>query len=690
MRRGLVVALLAGQLVWGQTQVRGFTEDQAAVLRDLERKLKAVPDPVRARAYMEKMAAEPHHAGAPATKAVAEYALGLFQQWGYDAKIEVFEALLPFPTARSLEMTAPVKFKAKLAEPVLKEDPDSGDKNQLPLYNAYSASGDVAGLLVYVNYGVPEDYERLKKLGIDVKGKVVIARYGKSWRGTKAKTAQENGAVGCLIYSDPHDDGFFQGDVFPRGPFRPGVSAQRGSVMDMPVMVGDPLSPGWASEPGGKRLKREEAISIMKIPVLPVSWEEAKPLLEQLGGPVAPDSWRGALPLTYHVGPGPANVRMKTDFDWTSKPVYNVVATMTGRELPDEWIIYGNHHDAWVNGASDPVSGAVALLETARAFAELKKQGWTPRRTLKFALWDAEEFGLVGSTEWVEKHRDELQRKAVAYFNSDTNNGGKLGAGGVPMLNTFFREVMRDNVDPQSNRDLLTLAEEDDKKPRFKLSPMGAGSDYVAFLHHAGIASLNIGFNKAGGNGTYHSIYDSVAWFTAHMDSDFQYSRALAQVMGTAMLRMSQAPVLPFEFGTVESTVREWTEELASKKPGDLGAVRQALDGLRAASAIYEAAYIKAQGKATPGQLAEVNRALREAERTLTDPAGLAGRNWYKHTLYAPGLYTGYSARTLPGIREPLDLGRKSEAQAGAGPLAAAIQRLTAKVRQATEALGAI
>jgi len=689
VRWSVGLAIVAAQLAWAQAPVRGFSDDQAVALRALEQKLKAVPDPVRARAYMQKMAAEPHHAGSPAGKAVAEYALGLFQAWGFDAKIEVFEALLPFPTARSLEMTAPVKFKAKLAESVLKDDPDSGDKNQLPLYNAYSGSGDVAGLLVYVNYGIPDDYQRLRELNIDVKGKIVIARYGKSWRGTKAKTAQENGAAGCLIYSDPRDDGYYQGDVYPQGPYRPGASAQRGSVMDMPVLVGDPLSPGWASEPGGKRLKREEAISIMKIPVLPISWEEAKPLLEHLGGPVAAEEWRGALPLTYHVGPGPATVRMKTDFDWTSKPVYNVVATMAGKELPDEWIIYGNHHDAWVNGASDPVSGAVALLETARAFAELKKQGWNPRRTLKFALWDAEEFGLIGSTEWVEKHRDELQRNAVAYINSDTNNGGKLGAGGVPMLETFFREVMRDNADPRSNKNLLALAEEG-KKERFKLSLMGAGSDYVAFLHHAGIASLNIGFNKAGGNGTYHSIYDSIAWFTANMDPDFQYSRALAQVMGTAILRIAQAPLLPFEFGTVESTVRAWAEELAEKKTADLGAVNQALNRLRTAAVEYEAAYAKSSAKLDPAKLAAVNRALREAERSLTDPAGLAGRPWYKHTLYAPGLYTGYSAKTLPGVREPSDVGRKAEARAGVAPLAAAIERLTGKVREATLALGAI
>ena len=673
MKSILVVTLVAASAAWAQP---------AASLPNLENKLRSYPSPTRAREYMKRMAAEPHHAGSPASKAVAEYALGLLQQWGFDARIEEFEALLPYPTETVVEMTAPVTLRLKLKEPVTADDPDSGDRNQLPLYNAYSASGDVTAPLVYVNYGVPKDYERLKKLGVDVKGKIVIARYGGSWRGTKPKVAAENGALACLIYSDPRDDGYFQGDPFPKGPYRPAESAQRGSVMDMPVAVGDPLSPGWASEKGGRKLKREEAVTIMKIPSLPLSWADAKPLLEKVGGPVAPAEWRGGLPITYHLGGGPAVVHVKAEFDWTSKPIYNVIARMKGSSLPDEWVIYGNHHDAWVNGAGDPVSGAIALLETARAFSQLKATGWQPQRTLMFALWDAEEFGLIGSTEWVEKHRDELQSKAVAYFNTDMNTGGKLGAGGSQVFEKFFSEVMRDIEDPAKGKSLLALAEapgEDGAagKP-FALGPLGAGSDYVAFVHHAGIPSLNLGFGAEGSAGTYHSIYDSYAWFSRHMDKDFQYARLLAQVMGTSMLRMSETPRLPHDFLAVARVVRQWATDIKVQYTKlDLGEVMKAVDGLDAAAKQYQ----DAMAAANPGS---PNSALIGAERALTRQAGLPGRSWYRHQLYAPGLYTGYSARTLPGVREAADLGRMVEAQKQAAVLAETLQDFTTEVQRAT------
>lgn len=635
---------------------------------DVEKQLRSFPDPVRARQYMQRMAAEPHHAGSPASKAVAEYALGLFKEWGYDARIEEFEALLPYPTTTLVELTAPVKKKLALKEPAMAADPDSTDRNQLPLYNAYSASGDVTAPLVYVNYGVPRDYETLAKLGIDVKGKIVLARYGGSWRGTKPKVAAEHGAVGCLIYSDPRDDGFYQGDVFPRGPYRPRESAQRGSVMDMPLYVGDPLSPGWASEKGSRRLERSEAQSLMKIPVLPISWADAQPLLENLGGPLAPVDWRGAVPVTYHVGAGPAVVRIKTEFDWTTKPLYNVIARMPGAVNPDEWVIYGNHHDAWVNGASDPISGAVALMESARAFSQLKAAtGWRPRRTLMFALWDGEEFGLIGSTEWVEKHRDELQRKTVAYINTDSNTGGKLGAGGSPVLEKMFAEVVRDTGVPA------------DGKP-MTLGPLGAGSDYVAFVHHAGIPSLNLGFSQPGNAGTYHSIYDSYAWFAAHMDKDFEFSRKLAQVTATTMLRLSESAVVPFDFGAVARSTREWTAQLAKDHPKlNLSPVNQQLAALDAAAARFSSA--------KPGAVnaARLNQLLMGAERALTRAAGLPARTWYKHELYAPGLYTGYSARTLPAIREPADRGRMAEAAQQVEAVAGTLRGFTALVTQAAD-----
>jgi len=662
--RALWLALAAAALPAQQKlpPVRGFPPELLAQQRQLEDKARAIPDGGRARAYMKKMAAVPHHAGSPGSKAVAEYALGLFKQWGFDARIEEFEALLPFPTARVVEMTAPVQFRAKLSEPVMAEDPDSGDAGQLPLYNAYSASGDVSGPLLYVNYGIPADYARLEQMGIAAKGKIVIARYGKSWRGTKAKTAYEQGALACIIYSDPRDDGFWQGDVFPEGPFRPSASAQRGSVMDMPLYVGDPLSPGWASVKGSRRIDRAEAATLMKIPVLPLSYADAQPLLERLGGPVAPEDWRGALPVTYHVGPGDAVVRVKTDFDWTSKPVYNVVATLTGSTQPEEWVIYGNHHDAWVNGAADPVSGAVALLETARAAAELHRTGWRPRRTLKFALWDAEEFGLIGSTEWAEQHAVELASKTVAYLNSDMNTHGGLSTGGSPLLEEFLRQVMRDVRDPSTAETLLAVREKDRK---LRVSPPGAGSDYVAFLHHLGIPVLNLGFNAPGSQGTYHSIYDSYAWFTKHMDRDFRYSRGFAQLMATAVLRLSEAVILPHDLSSLHRSLAAYAEELKKAHPKlNLSPVTARIDDLKDRSRQFAEAYEQALPKAAGSpQLRALNQKLTATERMLTRAAGLPGRPWYKHQIYAPGMYTGYSAHTFPGMREAADQGRMTEAR---------------------------
>jgi N-acetylated-alpha-linked acidic dipeptidase len=651
-----------------ESPMRGYSPEGAALQRALEEKARAVPDPARLREYMRQMTKEPHIAGSPASKRVAEYALGLFRQWGLEANIEEFEALLPYPTARVLEMTAPHRHKFALEETPVPGDKASENKAHIPTYNSYAASGDVTGSLVYVNYGVPDDYAELKKQGIDVRGRIVIARYGQSWRGTKAKVAQENGALACIIYSDPRDDGYFQGDVYPKGAYRPPQGVQRGSVLDMPLHTGDPLSPGWASEKGSKRLKREQAEAIMKIPVLPISYGEAQRLLSALDGPVAPLNWRGALPITYHIGPGPATVRMKTDFDWTTKPMYNVVATIRGSELPDEWILYGNHHDAWNNGAHDPVSGAVAVLETARTLSELAKGGWRPKRTLKLALWDGEEFGLLGSTEWVEKHRSELQSKLIVYFNSDTNGTGNLGAGGSPALEAFFGEVLRDVRQPGSDRSVLESRPLKDGKPvEFRLGPVGAGSDYVPFIHHAGIPTVNAGFGGgAGSGGIYHSIYDSFEWYTRFSDTDFTHGRALSQVMTTAMLRLSEAPVLPFSFREVARAVDEWMKDLPPV-PGT--GLRDAVAALREAAKQYD--------EVRPRPSRELNQTLLRSERALLHEAGLPGRPWYKHQLMAPGWYTGYSAKTLPGVRDSKD------PKAGAIPLAEAIRRYAATIDEA-------
>ncbi len=663
--------------------IRGFTPNSAAVEHTLEERARAIPEPARLRGYMERMTKDTHIAGSPQSKAVAEYALGLFREWGLEARIEETEALMPYPTARTLEMVGPVKYKAEMQEPLLKEDRASRDPKQIPTFNSYSASGDVTALAIYVNYGIPEDYETLMKLGIDPKGKIAIARYGKSWRGTKAKVAQENGAVACLIYSDPHEDGYFAGDVYPKGPFRPAQGVQRGSVVDMPLYPGDPLTPGWGSEKGGKKLKREEAESLMKIPVMPISYGDAQPMLEQLGGPVAPEAWRGALPITYHIGPGPAKVHMKVDFDWTTKPLYNVVATIPGKESPDEWVIYGNHHDAWNNGASDPVSGAIVVLESARTLSKLKAAGWQPKRTIKLILWDGEEFGLLGSTEWVEKHQDELQKKVVAYFNSDSNGKGALGVGGSAALEKFFTEVARDTEQPgQKGKSTLEHRPvgKDGKPLEFRLRALGAGSDYVAFVHHAGIASANAGFGGESSGGIYHSAYDSFDWYTKFSDGDFTHGRALTQVMTTALLRMAQADVLPFEFTGVTRAVEEWKKELPKVDTAELDA---ALKTLKASADRFETAFARATANRGGASRAAANAVILRSERALASGPGVPGRPWYKHQLMAPGLYTGYSAKPLPAITDSKD------PAAGVKLVAAALRAYSTSVQEAGTLLGA-
>src|SRR3989475_901705 len=407
------------------TDLRGFTPESAKAEREWETKFRALPSPDSLREYMRHLSARPHHVGSLYDKANAEWILAKFKSFGLDAQIESFEVLFPTPKERVVELVAPTKFVAKLQEPPVAGDPTSSQQpEQLPTYNAYSADGDVTAPLVYVNFCVPADYERLERLGVSVKGAIVIARYFGSWRGIKPQVAAEHGAAGCLIYSDPRDDGYRQGDVYPQGPWRPRDGVQRGSVADMPRYPGDPLTPGVGATPGAKRLPLAEAQTITKIPVLPISYGDAQPLLAAVRGPMAPDAWRGALPLTYRIGPGPAKAHLRVKSDWSTKPLYDVIARLPGASAADQWIMRGNHHDAWVNGAQDPISGLVPLLEEARALGQLARQGWKPRRTIIYAAWDGEEPGLLGSTEWVEAHGDELRQHGAGYINSDVNSRG--------------------------------------------------------------------------------------------------------------------------------------------------------------------------------------------------------------------------------------------------------------------------
>jgi N-acetylated-alpha-linked acidic dipeptidase len=689
--------------------IRGFPDDAVAAQRQREEQFKKIPDSARLKEYMEAIAHTPHVAGQPSSKRVADYALAKFKSFGLDAKFEEFEAMMPWPIETTVELVAPEKYSLRVKEPVLPEDPDSGD--QTPLYNAYSGDGNVTGEVVYVNYGMPADYEKLKELGVDVKGKIVIARYGAGWRGIKPKVAYEHGAIGCLIYSDPKDDGYYAGDVYPAGPYRPEFGAQRGSVMDMPVFAGDPLTPGWGSEAGGKKNRIEDSQTILKIPVLPISYGDAAPILRQLKGKVVPNEWKGALPFTYHVGPGPSQVHMNLKFEWKNRPLYDVIARIPGTTRPDEWIIFGNHHDAWVSGADDPTSGAVSLMETARGLGELLKTGWRPSRTIILALWDGEEWGLLGSTEWAEKHDAELKQKAAVYINSDGTGKGWLNTGGSHGLQQFMNEVAKDINDPRTGKPVFEEARkhavqnepEADRKaaeadPSLRLSPLGSGSDFTPFLQHLTLSALSVGFGGESPGGVYHSAYDTVKWYQTYSDGDYSYGRTLSQLTGTLLLRLADAPVLPFQFNDTADTLMRYVVELeklaADKKDSklDLKPVRAAVDSLKSAAQDFEKAY-GAVGRANTQtllankQLQQLNKLLLTSEQKLGNSDGLPRRDWFKHQIYAPGFYTGYGVKTMPQIREGLEEGRYTEAQGGVRTVSSAVNALAAQVQEAAKAL---
>ncbi len=711
---GLTLAPVGSHVVADEQPLFGYSAESSRAERQWEEKLRAIPSPDNLRAYMQHLSARPHHVGSDYDKKNAEWIAAKFTEFGLDTHIEQFDVLFPTPKERVVELVeGGPKFVAKLQEPALPEDPTSDQQSeQLPTYNAYSIDGDVTAPLVYVNYGIPEDYEQLDRLGISVKGKIVIARYYHSWRGIKPKVAAEHGAIGCLIFSDPHEDGFMQGDTFPKGAYRPPDGVQRGSVADMPYYPGDPLTPGVGATKNAKRLKIEDAATITKIPVLPISYGDAQPLLAALTGPVAPAEWRGGLAITYHVGPGPAKVHLKVKSNWDRKPIYDVIAKIPGSTFPDEWVIRGNHHDAWVNGAEDPISGLVAVLEEARAAGELIKSGWKPKRTIIFCAWDGEEPGLLGSTEWAEEHYDELRAHAVAYINSDGNGRGYLNIEGSHTLEKFSNDIAHEIPDPETKlsawkrQQLHEIAnaktpeqrEEIRKRTDLRIPALGSGSDYTAFLQHDGVAALNIGFGGEDGGGIYHSVYDDFYWFTHFSDTDFVYERALAQTGGTAVLRLADADLLPFEFGDFADTVQTYVKELKAltqkmqddikernreleegvfkatndpKRPMlpppaeavpphlNFAPMENASDALTHSAADYKKALEQANSNGgaalASASLAEVNKLLIESERKLTNAEGLPNRPWFKHQLYAPGFYTGYAAKTIPAVREAIE-----------------------------------
>jgi len=693
-----------GSFALADGQLLGFDETTSTIQHQLETEFDSHIDRAEMDEWLRELSSEAHHVGSPKGKKNADALAALFRSWNYAVEIAEYQILFPEPLTRELELLYPYQFTASLTEDSLEEDPSTSViDNLLPPYNAFSIDGEAEGELVFVNYGTPADYEILERYGISVAGKIAISKYGGSWRGIKPKLAGEKGAIATIIYSDPGDDGYGPGDVYPEGPFKNDSGVQRGSVMDMPTYPGDVLTPGIGATADARRLPKEEAPTITQIPVLPISYRDALPLLEAMGGAVVPNEWRGGLPITYHLGPGPARIRLKLEFDWKMVTAYNVIARLEGSQYPDEWIIRGNHHDGWNHGAADPISGLIALLSEAKAMSRLATDGFGPARTVIYAAWDAEEPGLIGSTEWAEHHAVELQEHTVAYLNTDGNGRGFVNIGGSHVLERFFNEVIADIDDPQtgvsvkerrranlsinsSNENARTEAK---NRPDLRISPLGSGSDYTPFLQHLGIASANIGFGGESAGGSYHTMYDTYEHYTKWIDPGLVYGEVLAQVAGHATLRLANAPRLPFEFKGFTDNVSVYISEIETladdmrtntdetnqnitdgiydlildptKSFGpptaqaqvpffNFAPLKNALAQLESAAENYETTIASGIAATT-----EENYLLYQTERALIRQEGLNGRPWYKHHIYAPGFYTGYGVKTIPGVREAIE-----------------------------------
>ena len=729
----LSLLLLAVSPVHAQTPLLGFDAAGAASQRTLEQEFDSHLNAGDLDAWLREMSSAPHHLGSARGLEVVEYIAEHFRDWGYDTEIVEYEVLFPSPRTRELELVSPGHYTAGLFEDSLEEDPSTSNiVDLLPPYNAYSIDGEVEGELVFVNYGTPADYEMLERYGISVEGKIAISRYGGSWRGIKPKLAAEKGAIGTLIYSDPADDGYGAGDTYPDGPFKHESGVQRGSVMDMPTYPGDVLTPFIGATSEAPRLAREDAPTITKIPVLPISYRDALPLLSAMGGAVVPEQWRGGLPITYHMGPGPARVRLKLEFNWDMVTAYNVIAKLPGSEFPDQWVIRGNHHDGWNHGAADPLSGLVSLMGEAKALGALAAAGKGPKRTVVYAAWDAEEEGLIGSTEWVEDNAQMLSERAVAYINTDGNSRGFVNIGGSHVLEKMANEVMRDVIDPQTGvtvaqRRRARMEVEGSEQVRselksrtdLRISPLGSGSDYSPFLQHLGIASLNIGFGGEGNDGSYHTLYDTYEHFTRFKDPGLVYGVSLSQVAGRATMRLAYAPRLPFEFTGLADNVSQYLAEV-EKLAEDMRKQTEA-ENARIASGVYALALDPTQTIRAPQPKSEVpyfnfaplknamaaledaaagyvtvansgtaasaedNQLLYRSERALTDEDGLPGRPWFTHHIYAPGFYTGYGVKTLPGVREAIEERQYELVEEEVNAAATVLNRLAMQVRELSE-----
>ncbi len=726
----------------------GFTDKSSEAERALEARFDFALSADAIRERLKAMAAAPNQVGSPHDKENAEFVLAQFKAWGWDAHIEEFQVLYPTPKSEALELLGSQPFAATLSEPPIPGDTSSVNMaGALPAWLAFGGDGDVTAELVYVNHGMPEDYKLLEQMGVSVKGKIVIARYGGGWRGLKPKLAQEHGAVGCIIYSDPADDGYAAGDVYPKGGWRPERGIQRGSVLDMPIRAGDPLTPEQGAVKDAKRLPIDQAETILKIPAVPISYGDAQHFLSALNGEVAPKAWRGALPITYHVGGSGTQVHLKIEADWSLKPLYDVIAVLKGQEAPDQWVVRANHRDGWVYGAWDPLAGQTALLEEAKSIGALAQAGWRPKRTIVYASWDGEEPGLLGSTEWAEQHAAELKAKAVLYINSDTNGRGFLNVDASYAARKLATGVAADVVDPETGKSVLarefamvqvralSATAEDDIRARAKdesktgeiaVGPMGSGSDYTPFVQHLGIASIDIGYGEEDDQaGVYHSLYDTFEHYDRFGDPGFAYGVALAKTGGRLVLRAADADLAPLRYADAADTIdenlqqlhkladtqRERTKALNAAVDGkafdlafdpthhwvtpakedpvpaiDFGRLDRAVAQLKASAAAFDAAAADL-GHARPAALAKANGILQGVEQSLTDARGLPGRPWYKNLIYAPGVLTGYGAKTLPGVREAIEGRRWAEAEDYIGRTAEVLIACSKRLDEATAQL---
>ena len=673
--------MISSLFTYADSDFRGFTTENALTQQNIETAFKELVSPEICRIKLRRLTEEPHLAGTENSRKIAEFLKNEYESYGLQVKIYEYHVYLPHPLEVHVELVAPTKHVAVSKESGWEWDKDSFQKDIVPGYNAYSPDGDVTAELVYVNKGLPDDYRKLRELGISVKGKICIARYGGSYRGVKAKLAGDNGAVGLILYSDPADDGYMRGDVYPRGPWRSADAIQRGTVKYIFQHASDPLTPGWAAIKDAHRLSMDEATDLPKIPVVPIAYRDAQPLLKALGGPNVPSNWQGGLPFAYHIGPGPAQVHLKMRSEHSIRPIYNVIATLEGTEYPDEWVVLGNHHDAWVYGAADPCSGTTSLLEVARCLGALAKQGMRPKRTIIFASWDAEEFGIIGSTEWVEELKLELKEKAIAYLNVDiAATGSRFYASAAPPLRQLVRDATQEVIDPRTLKSVYDNWKKAQNVMVPKVGNLGSGSDHSPFVGHIGVAAVSMGFS--GPYGVYHAMQDNYYWMEHFGDPTFQYQVAMAQIWGIIALRLSNADILPFDYDVYAKTLLDELETLEVNVPIESERLLALLTEWEQTATTLNQQFEKYLISENKEKIVEINQRLFQLERTLIDDAGLPLRPWFKHLVYAPGLNTGYAAVVFPGIRDAIEKGDVAKAKIETTRLAEAFERMVKGLKE--------